>query len=104
MVGMYAAGVTYEVTGKGFDPEALGGNDMQSLEAVESHREFRRWVKCSAWDPPRTLAKTWAARLVEGSAAHCPECVCVCVRVRAEHIRTKPRCSGVKSNLLTAAK
>ena len=22
MVGMYAAGVTYEVTGKGFDPEA----------------------------------------------------------------------------------
>ena len=68
MVGMYAAGVTYEVTGKGFDPEALlrehslAAMTRQSLEAVESHGEFHRWVKCSDWDRHRTLAKTWAAR------------------------------------------
>ena len=39
MVGMYAAGVTYDVTGKGFDPEAMGrrarGGELKHLKVKE---------------------------------------------------------------------
>ena len=41
MVGMYAAGVTYEVTGKGFDPEALQREHPLAAMTCRAWRQSR---------------------------------------------------------------
>ena len=87
MVGMYTAGVTYDVTGKGFDPEALEelrrkcmghwpcfGMVLQDpmgssvfdefvLSAMMSDVRCRRLARCSVAAPRPTAGRTWAARL-----------------------------------------